>query len=96
MNNSQIDNVKLELMPNSTTNDGLTSVSSSIAKPNVGSSAIGYATDNEGENWFVECPNCERIFEYVGFFDSGDKTNCKCGCVFTTKYLELSNGNIIK
>jgi hypothetical protein len=41
MNNSQIDNVKLEPQPNSTTNDGLTSVRPSIAKPNV-SCCTGY------------------------------------------------------
>jgi DNA modification methylase len=40
MNNSQIDNVKLELMPNSTTNDGLSSVCPSIAKPLVMGSTV--------------------------------------------------------
>jgi hypothetical protein len=57
MNNSQIDNVKLELLPNSTTNDGLTSVSPSIAKPLVGSSAFGH-TWSKGHYYISSCVKC--------------------------------------
>ena len=45
---------------------------------------IGNLIDGEDDHWEVICPKCGRIFEYQGFYDPEDKTECNCGCVFTT------------
>jgi len=48
-------------------------------------SADGYSYDNDDLTWTVNCPLCEKEFEYTGCFDSGDITECSCGCRFITE-----------
>lgn len=54
--------------------------------------AVGHAIKEDDMHWTVECPDCELVFEYKGFFDSFDITNCECGCDFKTEKVWI-NGN---
>ena len=69
-------------------------VSQTIAKPHVVCSVVGTAF--EEDNWQVTCPNCQKEFEYKGYFDSSDITNCKCGTSFKTSKIEFENGSYIE
>jgi len=56
-------------------------------KLNIGAvmrSADGHSVDGDDMHWTVSCPECEKEFEYQGYFDSGDETKCRCGCTFRT------------
>jgi len=44
----------------------------------------GQAIDECDDHWTVNCPDCDKEFEYEGYFDSDDITVCKCGCKFKT------------
>jgi len=46
--------------------------------------AEGFAINEEEDHWIVNCPDCEKEFEYTGYFDSSDITKCSCGCNFVT------------
>lgn len=60
---------------------------------NVVCSVVGTAF--EQDHWQVVCPNCQKEFEYKGYFDSSDITNCKCGTSFKTSKIEFENGSYI-
>jgi hypothetical protein len=85
MNNSQIDNVKLGLLPNSTTNDGLTSVSPSSAKPNVVCrffSRLWYCQILFSHKWTCNAeqgipPTKEELTTGIKGFNSYAKMYCK-------------------
>lgn len=47
------------------------------------------------DHWLVNCPNCDKEFEYNGFFDSEEITECKCGTNFKTSKIEFENGDYI-
>ena len=51
----------------------------------------GHALDATGEHWITSCPACRKEFEYKGFFDFGDKTECSCGQVFTTSKVWIND-----
>uniref|UniRef100_A0A6M3M250 Uncharacterized protein n=1 Tax=viral metagenome TaxID=1070528 RepID=A0A6M3M250_9ZZZZ len=55
----------------------------------------GYTVNGQDDHWTVNCPDCGKEFEYTGYFDSGDKTECPCGCVFTTTKIEFEDGSYI-
>jgi len=42
----------------------------------------GRAVNCEDDHWVVNCPNCEKEFEYTGYFDPDDLTKCSCGAIF--------------
>lgn len=44
----------------------------------------GQIIDGDDMHWTVNCPKCDRQFEYTGFFDHSDVTDCRCGCEFMT------------
>lgn len=46
--------------------------------------AVGKSVEGYSDHWIVNCPDCEREFEYTGYFDSSDITVCSCGCKFET------------
>jgi len=50
----------------------------------------------EEDYWQVACPNCQKEFEYKGYFDKNDITNCKCGVSFKTSKIEFENGSYIE
>ena len=56
----------------------------------------GYSIDGADDHWTVSCPNCEHEFEYEGFFDSSDKTSCKCGCEFVTTKVWINESHYIE
>ena len=56
--------------------------------------AHGYTFDS-GDSWEVYCPNCDKHYEYEGVFDSGIKTECSCGCVFTIEKLWINDNEYI-
>lgn len=58
--------------------------------------ADGNSIDDDDMRWEVNCPECERRFEYLGFFDSAEPTKCECGCVFKTRKVYFSNGSYIE
>ena len=64
------------------------------SKPNVVCSVVGTAF--EEDHWQVVCPNCQKEFEYKGYFDSSDITYCKCGTYFKTSKIEFENGSYIE
>ncbi len=53
--------------------------------------AQGQAIDQNDDHWTVECPNCSKEFEYKGFFDPEDTTECSCGTKFNTEKVWLNN-----
>lgn len=57
---------------------------------------IGRVLDDEGENWLVECPTCQKEYEYEGHFDPSQVTECVCGCLFNTKRIEFDDGSYIE
>jgi len=59
-------------------------------------SADGYSVDGDDMHWTVACPECEKEFEYEGYFDSGDDTKCKCGCTFSTRKVWIDDANYIE
>mgnify|MGYP003396539425 CR=1 FL=1 len=46
--------------------------------------AEGNSVNGYDDNWTVNCPGCEKEFEYTGFYDSSEITFCSCGCRFKT------------
>lgn len=55
--------------------------------------ASGNAIKDNDDNWQVDCPACGKNYEYEGFYDPGDKTNCSCGAVFRIKRVYFENGD---
>lgn len=58
--------------------------------------ADGQAIDNDDLHWTVNCPECDHEFEYKGFFDSSDVTQCNCGRHFKTRRVNFDNGSYIQ
>ena len=68
-----------------------------VARENISvEEAEGRAVNGDDTHWHVNCPKCEKEFEYIGFFDSADKTKCKCGCVFVTKKVWINDKTYIE
>ena len=65
-------------------------------KPPVMRRAVGYSVDGDDMHWTVACPECEKEFEYKGYFDSGDETKCKCGCTFRTSKVWIDDTHYIQ
>ncbi len=57
--------------------------------------AIGHSINGEDDHWSVHCPMCEREFEYTGYFDEEDKTECQCGCVFRTTQVWINDDEFV-
>ena len=57
-------------------------------------SAIGTAYSDD--NWIVNCPECEKEFEYTGFFCQDDITKCSWGTSFKTLKIEFEDGSYIE
>lgn len=55
----------------------------------------GYSVDGDDMHWTVDCPQCEKQYEYEGFFDSSDETICSCGCNFLTSRVWIDEWNYI-
>ena len=58
--------------------------------------AIGYSVNGDDMHWIVACPQCEKKFEYEGYFDSGEETKCKCGCTFLTSKVWIDDTHYIR
>ena len=56
-----------------------------LQQPPVIHSADGHSCYNDDSHWTVNCPLCEKEFEYTGYFDSSEINYCRCGCKFRTK-----------
>ena len=56
----------------------------------------GVAIDDDDAHWMVNCPDCDREFEYTGYFDPDDLTKCKCGTEFKTRRVYFENGSYIE
>lgn len=65
-------------------------------KPPVMCSAVGHSVDGDDMHWMVACPECEKEFEYKGYFDSSDETKCKCGCTFRTSKVWIDDAHYIQ
>ena len=59
-------------------------------------STEGRAVDGNHDHWIVECPNCSKEFEYEGYFDRDDVTNCPCGTKFKTKKVWINDERYIQ
>ena len=59
-------------------------------------SVNGHSCDNNGTYWKVNCPLCEKEFEYMGYFNSKDITECKCGCRFQTKRIYFEDNSYME
>lgn len=57
--------------------------------------AEGTAVNGADDHWIVECPVCEKSFEYQGFFDPDEITECKCGCRFKTNRVLINDTQFI-
>jgi len=55
----------------------------------------GFAINEEEDHWIVNCPVCEKEFEYTGYFDSSDITKCSCGCNFVTTKVWINDESYI-
>ena len=55
----------------------------------------GKSVDGQCDHWVVNCPNCEKEFEYTGYFDSEDLTKCKCGAIFKTERVYFEDDSYI-
>ena len=51
--------------------------------------SIGYLVNNEDDHWIVNCPHCDKEYEFTGYYDPEDETKCECGCVFVTEIPEF-------
>ena len=58
--------------------------------------AEGHAINGDDMHWTVCCPECEKEFEYTGYFDPADETKCKCGCIFQTKKVWIDETHYIE
>lgn len=58
-------------------------------------SAIGHSVNGDDMNWTVDCPNCDKEYEFTGYFDSGDEYYCKCGCTFKTSKVWIDDSHYI-
>lgn len=52
----------------------------------------GLALNDAGDEWSATCPQCEKEYEYQGFWDPDDVTKCSCGCHFTIDEVEFDGG----
>lgn len=55
----------------------------------------GNSVDGQDDNWTVNCPECDKEFEYTGYFESSDVTVCSCGCKFITEKVWLNDNEYI-
>ena len=65
-------------------------------KPAAPLKAIGQSVNGDDMHWTVNCPTCDKEYEYKGFFDSTEQQKCKCGCIFITERMEFEDGSHIK
>ena len=91
---SQILNFKPEPQPIGDMKMIVPTASPTIGNTTVVCSVVGIAF--EEDHWQVTCPNCQKEFEYKGYFDSSDTTKCKCGTSFKTSRIEFENGSYIE
>jgi len=56
----------------------------------------GYSVNGDDDHWIVNCPKCDKEFEYKGYFDPSDQTKCKCGCLFTTSKVWINENRYIE
>ncbi|MEO6707190.1 MAG: hypothetical protein ABIN04_15230 [Ginsengibacter sp.] len=56
----------------------------------------GYSIDEDDMHWTVNCPDCDKEYEYEGYFDSSDITKCRCGCEFKTACVWVTENEYIK
>lgn len=48
-------------------------------------SAVGHSVDGDDMHWTVDCPKCDKEYEFTGYYDSGDTFNCPiCKHTFRT------------
>jgi hypothetical protein len=50
----------------------------------------------EEDHWIVTCLNCQRKYEFTGYFDSGEPIECICGVLIKVLRINFSNGDYIE
>ena len=55
----------------------------------------GTSINGEDDHWVVNCPNCDKELEYLGFYDEEDLTKCSCGCKFQTERVWINDDTYI-
>lgn len=55
----------------------------------------GNSLDEHGEHWKVNCPKCDKEFEYKVLFDPTEIENCSCGCSFQTTKIYFENDDYL-
>ena len=55
----------------------------------------GKSVNCQDDNWVVNCPNCDKEFEYTGYFDPDDLIKCSCGAIFKTNRIYFEDGSYI-
>ena len=55
----------------------------------------GKSVDGQCDHWVVNCPNCDKEFEYTGYFDHDDLTKCSCGAIFKTERVYFEDESYI-
>lgn len=55
----------------------------------------GHSIDDDDMRWSASCPQCEREFEFTGFFDSEDVHVCSCGHGFRITRIYFEDGNYL-
>lgn len=55
-----------------------------------------YAIDGDDNHWHISCPDCDREYEFTGYFESGEKVKCSCGCEFLQGRLWVDDNNYIE
>lgn len=58
--------------------------------------AFGNAVEELQNDWSVECPICERLFENKNPFDPEFIIKCDCGTQFKTQRIYFENGSYLK
>ena len=53
-------------------------------------------TSIEEDHWTVTCPNCQKEYEFTGYFDSGEPIKCDCGVLIKVTRIVFSNGEYIE
>ena len=55
----------------------------------------GKSVNSEDDHWIVNCSNCDKEFEYTGYFDSEELNKCSCGAIFKTNRIYFDDGSYI-
>jgi len=55
----------------------------------------GKSVNSEDDHWVVNCPNCDKEFEYTGYFDAEELNKCSCGITFKTNRIYFEDDSYL-